>query len=164
MYCWPSALGLWAGHYLSNLQLSWVSTRIDFNFGIVYYEVVYIIVRYDVCDHLLVFLAIWTLPLILISFHLCHLLGPFGCYRSLVYDFCAFVWILLKTFTDTSVVIWRRWLIIEVQDFCFRGFSHLLRARWLLALIHFSEWVSVWNIILIIWGTCHQLLGWKWWF
>ena len=58
MYCWPSALGLRACHDLSDLQLSWVAARIDFNFGVVYNEVVYIIVRYDVCDHLLVFLSI----------------------------------------------------------------------------------------------------------
>ena len=164
MYCWPSTLGLRAGHHLSDLYLSWVTARIDFNFGVVYYEVVYIVVRYDVCDHLLVFLAIWTLPLILISFHLCHLLGPFGCYRSLIDDFCAFVGILFEAFTDTSIVIWRGWLVVEVQDFCFWGFSHLLRTRYLLALIHFSEWVSVWNIILVIWGTSYQLFRCKSWF
>ena len=58
MYCRPSALGLRASNYLSNLKLSWITACIDFNFRVVYYEVVYIIVRYDVCDHLLVFLTI----------------------------------------------------------------------------------------------------------
>ena len=114
MYCRPTTLWLRARHHLCNLELCWISSSINLNFRVVYYEVVYIIVRYDVSDDFLVFFTSWTLPLILISFYLCHLLGTLCCNRPLIDDFCTFIRVLFKTFTYTSIIVWWRRLVIEV--------------------------------------------------
>ena len=136
MYCRPTALWLRARHHLCNLELRLISTCINLNFWVVYYEVVYIIVRYDVRDDFLILFAIWTLPLILISFYLCHLLGSFCCNRPLIDNLCAFIWVLFKTFTYTSIIVWWRRLVIEVKNFSFWRFSNFLGAWYFSALIH----------------------------
>ena len=123
MYCRPTTLWLRARHHLCNLELCWISSSINLNFRVVYYEVVYIIVRYDVCDHFLILLASRTLPLILVSLDFVHWLGAFGSDRPLIYYLGALVWVLLQAFAHTTVVVRRGGLVIEVQNFCFRRFS-----------------------------------------
>ena len=96
-----------------------IPTGIDLYLGVVYYEVVYIIVRYDVCDHFLILFPCRTLPLILVSLDFVHWLGAFGSDRPLIYYLGALVWVLFQTFAHTTVVVRRGGLVIEVQNFCF---------------------------------------------